>query len=278
MFSRRLKTSLTLLLIVVAVVTGIVGYTALSALLPKHVSIKEINADPEIFNGAYVSLRGYTVKTSVYTFGPKYILKEDESQIALDGKNPPVDIDLDRVVSFIFDGENYTQTRDIIISVVGRIRYVGLVTDAPSHYVDIERMEPETARWDMTIVDSQQITAETDKVIYQLGETMKVKILKKNLDSKPVQKGISNIDIELSDRTGRSFIRRGVFLTWDSREMLDPGEEAEVYDFALEPWHRIYGIKMPLLPGACTVKISMTVFTDISGVDAFLWLRVAINA
>jgi hypothetical protein len=278
MFSRRLKTSLTLLLIVVAVVTVIVEYIALSALLPKHVSIKEINADPEIFNGAYVSLRGYTIKTSVYTFGPKYILKEDESQIALDGKNPPVDLDLDRVVSFIFDGENYTQVRDMIISVVGRIRYVGLVTDAPSHYVDIERMEPETARLDMTIVDSQQMTAETDKVVYQVGETMKVKILKKNLDSKPVHKGITNIGIALSDRTGRSLIGRRVFLLWDSGNMLDPGEEAEVHAFVLEPWYRISGIRMPLLPGVYSIKMSMTVATDISSADAFLWLRVAINA
>jgi hypothetical protein len=277
MFSRRLRTSLTLLLIVVAAVTGTAGYVALNALLPRHVSIKEINTNPEAFNGTWVSLQGYVVNTNVYMFGPKCTLKDDESQIALDSKNPAANISLDRLVSFFFDGENYTQTRDIIVSIVGHVRYVGLVTDMPSHYVDVERAEPEKARWDMTTVDSQQMTAETDKASYQAGETIKVKILKKNLSSKPVNKAVSKIRLDLSDKTGRSLIGTVVFILWDG-SMLNPGEQIEVHSFSLEPHYQIGWTKMPLLPGTYSIKMSMTVATDVSGVDAFLWLKVAINA
>lgn len=72
------------------------------------------------------------------------------------------------------------------------------------------------------------MTAEADKVAYHFGENMKVKIPEKNLNSTPVHKRITDIIIGLSDRTGRSLIEIGVFPTWDSANMLNPGEEREI--------------------------------------------------
>jgi len=109
----------------------------------KVVSIKEINFNPTSFDGAHVRLQGHVVKNSGYMFGPRYVLRDFDNgvEIALDGKGGSGnEVDLESSVSFLFDGRNYTQTRDLTVSVVGHIRYVGPVVDAPPFSLEVEKV------------------------------------------------------------------------------------------------------------------------------------------
>lgn len=110
------------------------------------VSIREINLNPESFNGFHVELHGYIVDTSVYMFGPKYVLRDFDYgvEIALGGKGGPKNVDLAPYVSFVFDGRNYTQIGNKIVSVVGYVRYIGWVTDFSSFLLDVEGVEQQT--------------------------------------------------------------------------------------------------------------------------------------
>ncbi|MFQ5758927.1 MAG: hypothetical protein ACE5IF_04555 [Candidatus Bathyarchaeia archaeon] len=105
--------------------------------------IEEVVSDPQSFDGVHVRLHGYVVDTSVYMFGPKYVLGDlkDGVEIALGGRGGPEKVDFAPYVSFVFDGENYTQIRDIGVSVVGYVRYTGPVMDVPSFYLDVEKVE-----------------------------------------------------------------------------------------------------------------------------------------
>lgn len=112
----------------------------------KDVSIQEINSNPQSFDGVHVRLHGYVVNTSVYMFGPKYILRnfDDEVEIALGTKGGPEKVDLEPYVSFVFDGENYTQIRNLRVSVVGHVRYIGPVMDAPPFHLEVKTVQPQT--------------------------------------------------------------------------------------------------------------------------------------
>lgn len=109
----------------------------------KVVSIKEINFNPNSFDGAHVRLQGYVVKNSAYMFGPRYVLRDFDNgvEIALGGKGGSGnEVDLESCVSFLFDGGNYTQIRDLRISVVGYVHYVGLMLDAPPFSLEVEKV------------------------------------------------------------------------------------------------------------------------------------------
>jgi hypothetical protein len=109
----------------------------------KTVSIKEINFNPNSFDGAHVRLQGYVVKNSAYIFGPRYVLRDFDNgvEIALGGKGGSEnEADLESYVSFLFDGSNYTQIRDLTVSVVGHIRYVGPVVDAAPFSLEVEKV------------------------------------------------------------------------------------------------------------------------------------------
>lgn len=130
--------------------TVILGVSVISFLLysaiygVRDVSIKDVVSDSQTFDGTRVRLRGYVVDTSIYMFGPKYVLRnfEEKAEIALGGKGGPEKVNLEPYVSFVFDGENYTRIRDINASIVGIVRYIGLVTDAPPVSLDVEEIEP----------------------------------------------------------------------------------------------------------------------------------------
>jgi hypothetical protein len=107
------------------------------------VSIKEINFNPNSFDGAHVRLQGYVVKNSGYIFGPRYVLRDFDNgvEIALGGKGGSEnEADLESYVSFLFDGSNYTQIRDLTVSVVGHIRYVGPVVDVAPFSLEVEKV------------------------------------------------------------------------------------------------------------------------------------------
>ena len=129
----------------VVVASAILGYCLHFVFFGvRDVSIKEIASDPESFDGLYVRLHGYVVDTSVYMFGPKYVLRdfEDEVEIALGGKGGAGSVDLEPYISFVFDGRNYTQIAKTRTQVVGHVHYIGWVTDVPSFHVDVENAEP----------------------------------------------------------------------------------------------------------------------------------------
>jgi hypothetical protein len=76
-------------------------------------------------------------------FGPRYVLRDfdNDVEIALGGKGGSGnEVDLESCVSFLFDGGNYTQIRDLTVSVVGHIRYVGPVVDAPPFSLEVEKV------------------------------------------------------------------------------------------------------------------------------------------
>jgi len=135
---------LAILLVAVTTVVGAVAVYYMNSLFyaPGDVPIQKVVSDPKSFDGAPVRLRGYVVDTKVYMFGPKYVLRDfdEECEIPLNGKDGPVRVDLEPYVSFIFDGRNYTQIRNIRVSVVGHVRYIGFVTDAPPFHLDAERI------------------------------------------------------------------------------------------------------------------------------------------
>jgi hypothetical protein len=126
----------------------------------KDVSIREINSDPPSFDGAHVKLEGRIVDSSVYIFGPKYVLREfdDGVEVALGGKGSIEKVDLKPYVSFVFDGSNYTHIRDLRVSVVGYVRYIGLVTDAPSFYLDVEKVEPIVTELEIIVTEFLKTT------------------------------------------------------------------------------------------------------------------------
>ena len=140
----RWKRPVLILLVIAAVAGAVVSYSINSLFYNvSDVSIKEVVSDPQSFDGVHVRLQGYVVNTSMYMFGPKHVLRdfEEEVEIALGGKGGSERVDLEPYVSFVFDGKNYTQMRNISVSVVGYVRYIGFVIDAPSFYLDIERVE-----------------------------------------------------------------------------------------------------------------------------------------
>ena len=109
----------------------------------KVVSIKEINFNPNSFDSVHVRLQGYVVKNSAYMLGPRYVLRDFDNgvEIALGGKGESGnEVDLESSVSFLFDGRNYTQIRDLRVSVVGYVRYVGPVLDAPPFSLEVEKV------------------------------------------------------------------------------------------------------------------------------------------
>jgi len=135
---------LALISVVVAFSVFAVGFLVYSAFYHvRDVSIKDVVSDPQSFDGVRVRLPGYVVETS-YMFGPKYMLRdfEEGDEIALGGKGGSEGVDLEPYVSFVFDGRDYTRIGDMNVSVVGIVRYIGLVMDAPPVSLDVEEVEP----------------------------------------------------------------------------------------------------------------------------------------
>lgn len=157
----RWKELALVLVVVVAAAGVIIGifYDSLFYSL-RDVSVGDIVSNPQSFDGVHVRLCGYVVNVSGYMFGPRYILRDfDEGvEIALGGKGSPGKVDLEPYVSFVFDGENYTQIRNIWVSVVGHVRYIGPVIDAPSFYVDVEKVEPNLTELENIVMDFLKIT------------------------------------------------------------------------------------------------------------------------
>ncbi len=140
----RWKRLALILIVVAAVSTVVIGYFINSVIYGvSNVPVKAVVSDPQSFDGAHVRLHGYVVDTGVYMFGPNYVLRNLDLgvEIALGGIERPEKVDFAPYVSFVFDGENYTQIRNIRVSVVGYVRYIGPVTDAPSFYLDVEKVE-----------------------------------------------------------------------------------------------------------------------------------------
>lgn len=139
------KKSLTLLLVVAAVCIVVEVYS-IKYVLVQHVSMKELASNPQSFDGVHARLFGCVVETN-YMFGPKYVLRDfdDAVEVALDGKNGPQNLNLEPYVSFVFDGINYTRIGNSEVSIVGYVRYIGLGTDFPSFYLDVEKVEMETS-------------------------------------------------------------------------------------------------------------------------------------
>jgi len=135
---------LTFMLVVVAFLVFAAGFLLYSAFYRvRDVSIKDVVSDPQSFDGVRVRLCGYVVETK-YMFGPKYVLRdfEEGAEIALGGKGGSEGVDLEPYVSFVFDGRDYTRIGNMNVSVVGVVRYIGLVVDAPPVSVDVEEVEP----------------------------------------------------------------------------------------------------------------------------------------
>jgi hypothetical protein len=157
---------LALILVVVAAVSVVVlGYFINFVVYgAKDVSVEEVVSDPQSFDGVNVRLHGYVADTSGYMFGPKYVLRdlEDGAEIALGGKGGPKNVDLEPCVSFVFDGENYTQIRNVRVSVVGYVRYIGLVVDAPSFFLDVEKVEPQMDILETVVVEFLKTTDVAD--------------------------------------------------------------------------------------------------------------------
>ena len=154
------------LILVAAIVAGaVIGYFINSLFfVVRDVSINEVVSDPQSFDGAYVRLHGYVVDTIVYMFGPKYVLRDfdAEVEIALGGKSGSGKVDLEPYVSFVFDGKNYTQIKNIKVSVMGYVRYIGLVTDAPPFYLDFEKVEPSVTALETIIIEFLKTTDVSD--------------------------------------------------------------------------------------------------------------------
>ena len=157
---------LALILVVVAAVSVVVlGYFINFVIYNvRDVSVEEVVSDPQSLDGAHVRLHGHVVNTSVYMFGPKYVLRdfEDGVEIALGGKGAPEKVDFEPYVSFVFDGENYTQIRNIRVIVVGYVRYIGLVTDAPSFHLDVEKVEPQMDVLETIVIEFLKTTDVAD--------------------------------------------------------------------------------------------------------------------
>lgn len=148
------RLSLILMVVIVAgVITGHFVNSSFSSV--RDVSIGEIVSDLQSFVGAHVRLRGYVADTSAYMFGPKYTLREFDGrvEIALGGKGVFGKSYLEPYVSFVFDGENYTQIRNIRVNVLGYIRYMGPVTDAPSFYLEVEKVEPSVTELETIVIE-----------------------------------------------------------------------------------------------------------------------------
>lgn len=127
------------------------------------VSIVKVLSDPQSFDGIHVQLHGHVVDVS-YMFGPKYMLRdlEDGVEIALDGKSGPRNVDLEPYVSFVFDAENYTQIRNVRVSVVGYVRYIGWATDSPSFLLEVEKVEPQMGILEMIVIEFLKTTDVAD--------------------------------------------------------------------------------------------------------------------
>jgi len=150
------------ILVVVAAVACVVIGLSMNSLFygVRDVSIGEVVSDPQSFDGAYVRLCGYAVDTGVYMFGPKYVLRDfdDAVEIALGGKGGPKKVDLEPYVSFVLDMGNYTSIRNIRVSVIGYVRYIGPVIDAPSFYVDVEKVEPSVTELETVVAEFLKTT------------------------------------------------------------------------------------------------------------------------
>ncbi len=150
--------------VVAAVFVVVLGYFLSSVISGvRDVSIVEVVSDPQSFDGVHVQLHGYVADVS-YMFGPKYVLRdlEDGVEIALDGKSGPENVDLDPYVSFVFDAENYTQVRNVRVSVVGYVRYIGWVTDSPSFLLEVEKVEPQMDTLEMIVTEFLKTTDVAD--------------------------------------------------------------------------------------------------------------------
>lgn len=150
------------MLLVVAAVSGVViGFSVNRSFYSvRNVSIEEVVSNPQSFDGVHVRLYGYVVNTSVYMFGPKYVLRDFDNrvQIALAEKSGPQEVGLDPYVSFVFDGRNYTQIRRIWLYIVGYVRYIGLVVDSPSFCLDVEMIEPSLADLESIVIEFLKTT------------------------------------------------------------------------------------------------------------------------
>lgn len=164
---------LALILVVVVAVAGVVIGIFYDSLFygVRDVSVEDVVSDPQFFDGAHVRLCGYVVNTSGYMFGPKYVLRDfDEGvEIALVEK-----VDLEPYVSFVFDGRNYTQIRNIRVSVVGYVRYIGFVTDAPSFQLDVEKVEPNLTELETIVIEFLKTTDVANAGWDEIGEVREV--------------------------------------------------------------------------------------------------------
>ncbi len=152
---------LALILVAATVAGAVIGYFINSLFfIVRDVSINRVVSDPQSFDSFHVWLHGYVVDTRVYMFGPKYMLRDfdNEVEIALGGKGGPTNVDLEPYVSFVFDGEDYTQIRNITVSVVGHVRYIGFAIDAPPFLIDVEKVESSVTELETIIIEFLKTT------------------------------------------------------------------------------------------------------------------------
>jgi len=156
----RWKKPALILVIAGAVSVAIIGsFLILGVYNVADVSLKDVASNPQSFDGLHVRLFGYVVETN-YSFGPKYVLMDfdDAVEIALDGKGGPKNLNLEPYVSFVFDGRNYTRIRNLRVNIVGYVHYIGFVIDAPSFYLDVERVEPIVTEIETIVIDFLKTT------------------------------------------------------------------------------------------------------------------------
>jgi hypothetical protein len=254
--SRKSASISAFVLAAIAVAVSLTGYIVLSIPVPKNVTIMEINWNPQSFNNTYVRVDGYLANTSDYTYGSTYFLRDNGSEIALSQRNGPSGIDLAKYVSFISDGGNHAQTRDMLMSIEGHIRYMGFVTDMPSRCIEVESAQLKSARWDQATLEKQQIRVEVEKTSYSVGEQVRFRLFKKNLSNEPIFAGVFNIGFRISNSRGESILGIGINPLWASDFMVNPGEEIELQGI-LPPWNQINvkGVQVSL--GSYTINVDM---------------------
>lgn len=260
-----------LISIIIVAGAGIVVVVAPHFSYVKYVSTQQINANPQAFKDVRLCSQGYIVNTSDYVWGANHFLRDNDSMVALGWKSGFNITSLQRYVSFVLGGRGFTQLRDLIVWVKGYLRYVGFVVDAPSHYIEIEDLGLQAARWDMDVSASQQARVEVDKVNYSVGEPVRFRAFQKNLNIEPVHGGVGEISINVLNVLGEHVFSMSKFITWAPDFVLSPMEEVE-FSSVLLSWNQTNSKGTQVSPGTYTIEIEL----NMMGKEVTLWLKITI--
>jgi hypothetical protein len=215
-------------------------------------------------------LQGYIVKPN-YFLGPKYVLRDGRWEVALSEKGKSGGVQLERFVSFIIDGQNRTQLRDMVVSVSGCARYIGFVVDSPSYYVEVEDVKIQTVQADSIMLGSQQVRVEADKTNYSVGEPVRFRVFQKNLNSEPARAAIGEIRTDISDSGDESVYSTSIHVDWVANFTVSPNEEVEPLTI-FPSWDQTNNQRQQVTPDIYTIRLQISPSSD----EAVLWLKIAI--